>query len=41
MKIKKQTGYKIVFYTFVAFTVASYIWTLGSIGSWIFKAIFL
>lgn len=41
MKIKKQTGYKIVYYTFVALTVASYIWTLCSIGSWIFKATFL
>lgn len=41
MKIKKQTGYKIVLYTFVALTVASYIWALWSIGSWIFKAIFL
>lgn len=41
MKIKSKTEYKIVYYTFVALTVASYIWTLGSIGSWIFKAIFL
>lgn len=41
MKIKSGTGYKIVYYTFVALTVASYIWTLWSIGSWIFKAIFL
>lgn len=36
MKIKKQTGYKIVFYTFVALTVASYIWMLYSIANWIF-----
>lgn len=41
MKIKKQTEYKIVSYTFVTLTVASYIWMLWSVGSWIFKAIFL
>lgn len=41
MKIKSETGYKIALYTFVTLTVASYIWTLWSIGSWIFKAIFL
>lgn len=41
MKIKPKTGYKITLYTFIALTVASYIWALWSIGSWIFKKIFL
>jgi hypothetical protein len=41
MKIKKQTGYKIVFYTFVALTVASYMWALYSIIVWIIKTFFV
>lgn len=41
MKIKSETGYKIVFYTFIALTVASYIWALYSIIVWIIKAFFV
>lgn len=41
MKIKKETGYKIVFYTFVALTVASYIWALYSIVCWIVRLLVL
>lgn len=37
MKIKAKTGYKIVFWSFVAFTVACYIWTIISIIKFIIK----
>lgn len=40
MKIKKQTGYKL-YYTFVALTVASYMWALYSIIVWIIKTFFV
>ena len=35
MKIKTKTGYKIVFWSFVAFTVVSYIWTISCIINYI------
>ena len=41
MKIKSETGYKIVFYTFIALTVASYIWALYCIIGWMIKALFV
>lgn len=41
MKIKTETGYKVALYTFVALTVASYIWTLYSIIVWIIKTFFV
>lgn len=41
MKIKSKTGYKIALYTFVTFTVASYMWTWYSIIVWIIKAFFV
>lgn len=41
MKIKTETGYKVALYTFVALTVASYIWALYSIIVWIIKTFFV
>ena len=41
MKIKSKTGYKIALYTFVALTVASYMWALYSIIVWIIKVLFV
>jgi hypothetical protein len=41
MKIKSENGYKVVFYAFIALTVASYIWALYCIISWIIKALFV
>lgn len=35
MKIKAETGYQISFYTLLVLTVASYLWSLYSIVSWI------
>lgn len=37
--MKSQTGYKIVFWTFVVLTIMSYLWAIYSIISWIIKAI--